>query len=77
MALDSFPSTSNLRLFKLLLVVGLVLKISSPVASAGLRLQACDDDFRQMSNWLCSRAYEKTPCYKFYFDVEDWKGGLL
>uniref|UniRef100_A0A1I7SI83 Secreted protein n=2 Tax=Bursaphelenchus xylophilus TaxID=6326 RepID=A0A1I7SI83_BURXY len=38
-----------------------------------LRLQACDDDFKQMANLFCAAPGKKTPCYKFYFDQPEWK----
>lgn len=59
---------------KLMIILPLLFICMGSVMGNGLRLQACDDDFRQMSNWLCTRPGEKTPCYKFYFDVDIWKG---
>ncbi|KAI6231143.1 hypothetical protein M3Y95_00350300 [Aphelenchoides besseyi] len=40
---------------------------------ANLRLQVCDEDFRQIANQICSRPGTRNPCFKFYFDVESWK----
>jgi hypothetical protein len=59
---------------KLVFILPIILAFAHPVLGATLRVQACDEDFRQMANWVCSKPGEKTPCYKFYFDVEEWKG---
>ncbi|KAI6202655.1 hypothetical protein M3Y99_01866800 [Aphelenchoides fujianensis] len=29
-----------------------------------------------MANWLCTRPGEKTPCFKFYFDIDLWRANF-
>ncbi|KAI6213094.1 hypothetical protein M3Y94_00109200 [Aphelenchoides besseyi] len=58
--------------FHFLLCAALILSLLR-LSSGDLRLQACDEDFRQMANWLCTRPKEQSPCFKYYFEVEMWK----